>query len=194
MPLIRAGKDQADKAALSCTIEQIIFQETRAMTPSIQPKHYEPASPQKVAFIGLGVMGYPMAGHLAQAGHQVTVYNRNPAKAEQWSEEFKQEWAATPALAAAQADIVMACVGNDDDLRSIFQGPNGVLAGMRQGACLSTTPLPPPKWPRNWEHRRPSKKLHLSTPPFLADRRVPRKACSALCVVGKLRIWNAPAR
>lgn len=60
------------------------------MTPSIQPKHYEPGSPQKVAFIGLGVMGYPMAGHLAQAGHQVTVYNRNQAKAEQWSAEFKQ--------------------------------------------------------------------------------------------------------
>ncbi|WP_232467095.1 NAD(P)-binding domain-containing protein, partial [Alcaligenes faecalis] len=54
------------------------------MTPFIQPKHYEPASPQKVAFIGLGVMGYPMAGHLAQAGHQVTVYNRNQTKAEQW--------------------------------------------------------------------------------------------------------------
>ncbi|MGF7469161.1 NAD(P)-dependent oxidoreductase [Alcaligenes phenolicus] len=106
------------------------------MNSSIQPKHYEPASPQKVAFIGLGVMGYPMAGHLAQAGHQVTVYNRNPAKAEQWSEEFKQARAATPALAAAQADIVMACVGNDDDLRSIFQGPDGVLAGMKAGSLF----------------------------------------------------------
>lgn len=106
------------------------------MTPSIQPKHYEPGSPQKVAFIGLGVMGYPMAGHLAQAGHHVTVYNRNQAKAEQWSAEFKQAWAATPAQAAAQADIVMACVGNDDDLRAIFQGSDGALAGMKAGSLF----------------------------------------------------------
>lgn len=106
------------------------------MSPSIQPKPYESTAPQKVAFIGLGVMGYPMAGHLAQAGHQVTVYNRNQAKAEQWSAEFKQEWAATPALAAAHADIVMACVGNDDDLRAIFLGPDGALAGMKAGSLF----------------------------------------------------------
>uniref|UniRef100_A0A1I7Y1I3 NAD(P)-dependent oxidoreductase n=1 Tax=Steinernema glaseri TaxID=37863 RepID=A0A1I7Y1I3_9BILA len=114
----------------------IILKETHAMTPSIQPKHYEPGSSQKVAFIGLGVMGYPMAGHLAQAGHHVTVYNRNQAKAEQWSAEFKQAWAATPAQAAAQADIVMACVGNDDDLRAIFQGADGALAGMKAGSLF----------------------------------------------------------
>ena len=106
------------------------------MSPSIQPKSYESTAPKKVAFIGLGVMGYPMAGHLAQAGHQVTVYNRNQAKAEQWSAEFKQEWAATPALAAAHADIVMACVGNDDDLRAIFLGPDGALAGMKAGSLF----------------------------------------------------------
>lgn len=106
------------------------------MSPSIQPKPYESTAPQKVAFIGLGVMGYPMAGHLSQAGHQVTVYNRNQAKAEQWSAEFKQEWAATPALAAAHADIVMACVGNDDDLRAIFLGPDGALAGMEAGSLF----------------------------------------------------------
>lgn len=106
------------------------------MSPSIQTKSYEPTTPQKVAFIGLGVMGYPVAGHLAQAGHQVTVYNRNPAKAEQWSAQFKHEWAATPALAAAQADIVMACVGNDDDLRAIFLGPDGALAGMKAGTLF----------------------------------------------------------
>ncbi|MGO3131185.1 MAG: NAD(P)-dependent oxidoreductase [Alcaligenes sp.] len=106
------------------------------MPPSIQTKYHESTTPQKVAFIGLGVMGYPMAGHLAQAGHQVTVYNRNQAKAEQWSAQFKQEWAATPALAAAQADIVMACVGNDNDLRAIFLGPEGALAGMAAGALF----------------------------------------------------------
>ncbi|MGO3871476.1 MAG: NAD(P)-dependent oxidoreductase [Alcaligenes sp.] len=106
------------------------------MSPSIQPKSYESTAPKKVAFIGLGVMGYPMAGHLAQAGHQVTVYNRNQAKAEQWSAEFKQEWAATPALAAAHADIVMACVGNDNDLRAIFLGPDGALVGMKAGSLF----------------------------------------------------------
>lgn len=106
------------------------------MSPSIQPKSYDSVAPQKVAFIGLGVMGYPMAGHLAKAGHQVTVYNRNQAKAQQWSAEFKQEWAATPARAAEQADVVMACVGNDDDLRAIFLGPEGALAGMKTGSLF----------------------------------------------------------
>lgn len=101
------------------------------MTAAIQPKTYEPAAPQRVAFIGLGVMGYPMAGHLALAGHHVTVYNRNSAKAQQWCAQFHGDQAATPALAAAQADVVMACVGNDDDLRAVFLGADGALAGMK---------------------------------------------------------------
>jgi len=106
------------------------------MTASIQPKTYDSTAPQRVAFIGLGVMGYPMAGHLAQAGHHVTVYNRNQAKAQQWCAQFKGALAATPALAAAQADVAMACVGNDDDLRAIFLGPDGALAGLRPGALF----------------------------------------------------------
>ena len=90
----------------------------------------------KVAFLGLGVMGYPMAGHLAKAGHSVTVYNRTTAKAEKWAEEFGGSFAATPAEAAKGAEFVMTCVGNDDDLRQVCAGENGAFAGMDAGAIL----------------------------------------------------------
>jgi 3-hydroxyisobutyrate dehydrogenase len=103
---------------------------------STNPKTYEASTPRKVAFLGLGVMGYPMAGHLALAGHQVTVYNRSAAKAAAWVAEFKGASAATPRLAAAGADIVFCCVGNDADLRSVTLGADGVLAGMQTGAVL----------------------------------------------------------
>ena len=101
------------------------------------PKTYEPSTPTKVAFIGLGVMGYPMAGHLALAGHHVTVYNRNPTKAKDWCAEFPgHASAATPREAALGADMVFCCVGNDDDLRSVMLGADGVLAGTQAGALL----------------------------------------------------------
>ncbi|MDI9331396.1 MAG: NAD(P)-dependent oxidoreductase [Alphaproteobacteria bacterium] len=103
---------------------------------STNPKTYEPAPATRVAFLGLGVMGYPMAGHLALAGHSVTVYNRNPAKAQNWVKEFGQASAATPREAASAADIVFMCVGNDDDLRSVVLGPDGALAGMKKGTVL----------------------------------------------------------
>ncbi|MEQ3439949.1 NAD(P)-dependent oxidoreductase [Pseudoalteromonas sp. BZP1] len=90
----------------------------------------------KVAFIGLGVMGYPMAGHLANAGHSVTVYNRTTAKAQKWVSEYQGEYAETPSEAAKGADIVFMCVGNDDDLRSVVYGENGVLASMHEGSYL----------------------------------------------------------
>jgi 3-hydroxyisobutyrate dehydrogenase-like beta-hydroxyacid dehydrogenase len=90
----------------------------------------------KVAFIGLGVMGYPMAGHLARAGHQVCVFNRTAAKAEQWVAEFSGTSAATPREAADGAELVMVCVGNDEDLRSVVLGADGALAGMATGALL----------------------------------------------------------
>ncbi len=93
-------------------------------------------SSKKLAFIGLGVMGYPMAGHLAKAGHDVTVYNRTAAKAESWVKEFGGAAAATPATAAEGADIIFACVGNDDDLRSVSFGDDGILAGMDEGAIF----------------------------------------------------------
>src|SRR3954468_11973703 len=91
----------------------------------------------KVAFVGLGVMGYPMAGHLLKKGaHEVTVYNRTAAKAQQWVKEYGGKSAATPREAAKDCDFVMMCVGNDNDLRSVVYGDNGVLAGMKKGAIL----------------------------------------------------------
>jgi 3-hydroxyisobutyrate dehydrogenase and related beta-hydroxyacid dehydrogenases len=103
---------------------------------AIGSKTYESVPSLKVAFLGLGVMGLPMAGHLARAGHDVTVYNRTAAKAQAWVKEFGGRSAATPREAAAGADIVFACVGNDDDLRSVVLGADGAFAGMKQGACF----------------------------------------------------------
>ena len=90
----------------------------------------------KVAFIGLGVMGYPMAGHLARNGHRVTVYNRSPGKAEQWMAEYAGSSAPTPREAAQGAELVMCCVGNDDDLRGVVLGEQGAFVGMAPGAIL----------------------------------------------------------
>ena len=95
-----------------------------------------PTEPRRVAFLGLGVMGHPMAGHLARAGHHVTVYNRTGTKAAQWVAEYGGKSAATPQTAATDADIVFACVGNDADLRSVTLGDNGALAGMKAGAIF----------------------------------------------------------
>jgi len=91
----------------------------------------------KVAFLGLGIMGYPMAGHLQKkGGHEVAVYNRTAAKAQQWAKEFGGRAAATPREAASGADLVLMCVGNDDDVRSVVYGDDGALAGMKSGAIL----------------------------------------------------------
>ena len=90
----------------------------------------------KVSFLGLGVMGYPMAGHLVSAGHEVTVYNRTPAKAEKWAAEHGGSHATTPRAAAEGAEFVMMCLGNDDDVRSVVYGDDGALAGMAGGAVL----------------------------------------------------------
>ena len=111
------------------------------MTPSasVNAKTYSSAPAKHVAFLGLGVMGFPMAGHLAMAGHQVRVYNRSPAKAQAWLQEFSGHGsvlgahtsAATPREAAQDADIVFCCVGNDDDLRGVVLGDDGAFQGMR---------------------------------------------------------------
>ena len=103
---------------------------------SIGSRTYEATTLVDVAFIGLGVMGFPMAGHLARAGHNVTVYNRSSAKAQAWVDEFGGAHAPTPREAAAKADIVFSCVGNDDDLRSVMLGDDGALAGLRPGTLL----------------------------------------------------------
>jgi 3-hydroxyisobutyrate dehydrogenase len=91
---------------------------------------------QNVAFLGLGVMGFPMAGHLAKAGHKVTVFNRTAARAQDWVAKHGGKSAPTPAAAAKGAVIVFACVGNDDDLRSILKGPDGAFAGMAKGSVF----------------------------------------------------------
>jgi len=91
----------------------------------------------KIAFLGMGVMGYPMAGHLAKKGaHDVTVYNRSAAKAAQWAKEYGGKTAPSPREAAKDCEFVMLCVGNDDDVRSVVYGDNGALAGMKKGAIL----------------------------------------------------------
>lgn len=108
--------------------------------PSTNPRNYDATPSRQVAFLGLGVMGYPMAGHLALAGHQVTVYNRTATKSIAWCAEYSSanapKHAATPREAAAAADIVFCCVGNDDDLRSVTLGTDGAFAGMKPGAIF----------------------------------------------------------
>jgi 3-hydroxyisobutyrate dehydrogenase/2-hydroxy-3-oxopropionate reductase len=107
---------------------------------NINSKTYETVPSQRVAFLGLGVMGYPMAGHLARAGHSVCVYNRSAQKSVAWCDEFSAtagpSSAPSPRLAAADADIVFCCVGNDSDLRSVTLGELGAFAGMKQGATF----------------------------------------------------------
>lgn len=103
---------------------------------SITDKQYDQVPAKKVAFIGLGVMGFPMAGHLARAGHDVTVYNRTASKSADWVSEFGGNSAPTPAKAAEGADIVFCCVGNDNDLRSVTTGADGAFHGMKQNAVF----------------------------------------------------------
>jgi 3-hydroxyisobutyrate dehydrogenase-like beta-hydroxyacid dehydrogenase len=107
-------------------------------------RNYDTTPARHVAFLGLGVMGYPMAGHLARAGHRVTVFNRTAAKAVDWCAEYAAasaraghlNHAPTPRQAVQDADLVFCCVGNDDDLRSVVLGPDGAFAGMKAGAVL----------------------------------------------------------
>ncbi len=110
------------------------------MSTTINPRSYEPTPARRVAFLGLGVMGYPMAGHLALAGHEVTVYNRNATKSEAFCAQLAGagtvKRAQTPATAAAGVEIVLACVGNDDDLRQVVLGEHGAFAGMAPGAVF----------------------------------------------------------
>lgn len=110
------------------------------MTASIESRSYAQVAPRRAAFLGLGVMGYPMAAHLLKAGHSVTVYNRTASRAQAWCAEFagagSVRQAATPREAAQDAEMVFCCVGNDDDLRSVVLGADGAFAGMQPGAIL----------------------------------------------------------
>ena len=89
-----------------------------------------------VAFLGLGIMGFPMAGHLSKAGYPITVYNRTESKAQGWCNSYEGSWAPTPREAVSRADIVFACVGNDDDIRSVCLGEDGAFAGMKAGSIF----------------------------------------------------------
>ena len=102
----------------------------------MRTRTYETQAPRRCAFLGLGVMGHPMAGHLARAGHSVSVYNRTATKAEAWAAEHGGAYAATPRQAAAGAEFIFACVGNDEDLRSVVLGADGAFAGMAPGAIF----------------------------------------------------------
>jgi len=104
----------------------------------------------QVAFLGLGIMGFPMAGHLKARGHEVRVYNRTGAKAEAWVARHGGTLAATPARAVSGAEFVMACVGNDDDLRQVCLGPEGAFAGMAPGSAASHSTTQPQAWPPAW--------------------------------------------
>jgi hypothetical protein len=133
-------------------------------------RNYEPTPARRVAFLGLGVMGYPMAGHLARAGHSTTVYNRTPAKAAAWAAEYGGATAPTPRAAAAGAEFVFACVGNDADLRAVTLGPDGALAGMARAPSSWTTPPHRPKWRASCLPRRAPKACTSSTRRYPAAR------------------------
>ena len=132
-------------------------------------------SKQQVAFIGLGVMGYPMAGHLAKAGYQTRVYNRTAAKAEQWCQQNEGSFALTPREAAEGADFVFMCVGNDDDLRSVVYGDDGVLQDANRDRSWSTIP---PHLPTSRVKLRKNRRCRFSMRRCQAARQVPKTACS----------------
>lgn len=136
----------------------------------------------KVAFIGLGVMGYPMAGHLkARGGHDVTVYNRTAAKAEQWAAAFGGRTAATPAEAAKDQDFVFACVGNDDDLRSVTTGENGAFETMAPGSVFIDNTTASAAVARELYAAAAAKGRISSTRRSPADRPERKTACSPSC-------------
>ena len=133
----------------------------------------------KVAFVGLGVMGYPMAGHLkAKGGHEVTVYNRTAAKAAKWVAQHGGKSAPTPREAAQGQDFVFACVGNDDDLREVTLGRDGAFAGMGKARSSSITPPLRPRSRANCTPKRRSAASNSSTRRSPAARPAPRTARS----------------
>ena len=133
--------------------------------PGMNTRSYEPTPPRRVAFLGLGVMGHPMAGHLARAGHATTVYNRTAAKATAWRAAYGGGSAPTPREAAAGADIVFACVGNDDDLRAVTLGPDGAFAGMQPGAVFVDHTTASAEVARRLHHEALARGLHFIDAP-----------------------------
>jgi 3-hydroxyisobutyrate dehydrogenase-like beta-hydroxyacid dehydrogenase len=137
--------------------------------PTIQPRTYEPTAPLNLAFLGLGVMGYPMAGHLARAGHRVTVYNRTASKSAAFCAQLQDTGrvasVTAPAQAAAGADIVFACVGNDDDLRQVTLGRAGAFAGMKVGAIFADHTTASARLARELDEQARQRGLHFMDAP-----------------------------
>ncbi len=135
-------------------------------------------TPAKVSFLGLGVMGYPMAAHLKnKGGHDVTVYNRTTAKAEKWAKEFGGSFAATPAEAVRDADFVFACVGNDDDLRSVTIGPDGAFSTMKKDAIFIDNTTASAEVARELDAEAQKLGFHFIDAPSPADRLALRTVC-----------------
>ncbi|MDE0282662.1 MAG: NAD(P)-dependent oxidoreductase [Gammaproteobacteria bacterium] len=128
---VRSGAEQGLKIPPEFFCKGSGFALQYAVLKSIQP-----FPDMKVAFIGLGVMGYPMAGHLAANGHEVCVYNRTTTRSEKWLGLHRGTMEKTPAMAASEADVVFSCVGNDDDVRSVTTGPDGAFGAMRRGTVF----------------------------------------------------------
>lgn len=148
----------------------------------------------KVAFLGLGVMGYPMAGHLQAAGHQVTVYNRTASKAEAWVAEHGGAMATTPEKAAEGAEFVMSCVGNDDDLRMVCTGAEGAFAGMSDGATFVDHTTVSAKVTRELYEAAKGQGISLSTRRSRAVRPGLRTACCRSCAAAIRRCLMRQSR
>jgi hypothetical protein len=150
----------------------------------------------KVAWIGLGVMGYPMAGHLKTRGHHdVVVFNRTSAKAEAWVAEFGGKLAPTPAAAAQDADFIFTCVGNDNDLRAVTLGPDGAFSTLKPGAlAIDNTPRRRWRSPASFTPPPRTRALASSMPRCQADSRARRTARSRSWSAGIKRISPKPSR
>ena len=148
----------------------------------------------KIAFLGMGVMGYPMAGHLKTAGHDVTVYNRTASKAEAWAAEHGGSMAATPREAAQGADFVMACVGNDDDLRMVCTGENGAFSGMSEGTIFVDHTTVSEKVTTSFSLQAKHSELLSSMRRFRAVRPGRKMAFCRSCAAGTRRPMTQPSR
>lgn len=145
---------------------------------------------QKVAFIGLGVMGYPMAGHLQKAGCTVTVYNRSTEKAERWKSEFGGEMALTPREAAEGAEIVFTCVGDDNDIRQVCLGDDGAFAGMKVDAVLVDHTTASAEVARELNQEAKSRKLHFLDAPVSGGQAGAENACLTVMAGGDVTVFN----
>ena len=157
----------------------------------IRRESYPATTSKRVAFLGLGVMGYPMAAHLSAAGHTVTVYNRTGEKAERWVKTFGGMAAATPKEAAAGADIVFACVGNDDDLRSVVYGENGALAGMKADAVFVDHTTDSAEMAREMAERFAREGKHFLDAPVSGGEAGAEKGCLTVMVGGDAAVFEA---